>query len=146
MYVRYVVSRMPGQRVHLSTPVRSITTHTQGKSYVVELTTAAGTKELYDHVILACHSNEALALLREGKGVTTLEKQILDRFRWSRNRIVLHCDENAGVASFAAVTLSIKWRQLMPRNRLAWSSWNYMTPGTSWHSGPRRAGDEEFAL
>ena len=58
----------------------------------------------YDHVVLACHANESLALLEEP---TAEEKSVLSKFQYVANTAFLHTDE-----------------QLMPKNKSAWSSWN----------------------
>lgn len=65
----------------------------------------------FDHVVLACHADEALALLSDpDEGETSL----LGAFAYSRNEAVLHSDA-----------------RLMPRRRAVWSSWNYT--GTPQH-------------
>ena len=58
----------------------------------------------YDGVVLACHANESLALLAEP---SEQEKNILSEFQYITNNAFLHTDE-----------------QLMPKSKLAWSSWN----------------------
>ena len=58
----------------------------------------------YDGVVLACHANESLALLAEP---SEQEKNILSEFQYVTNNAFLHTDE-----------------QLMPKNKIAWSSWN----------------------
>jgi predicted NAD/FAD-binding protein len=65
----------------------------------------SGHSESYDAVILACHADEALALLAEP---TPDEAALLGKFRYQENVATLHTD--------AAV---------MPRTKRAWSSWNY---------------------
>ncbi len=64
--------------------------------------------EYFDHVIFACHSDQALELLTEP---TYNEQQTLEKIRYQYNEAVLHTDET-----------------LMPTNREAWSSWNYLLP------------------
>jgi predicted NAD/FAD-binding protein len=58
----------------------------------------------YDHVVLATHADEALALLVDP---SPEESRWLGAFRYSRNRTVLHTDVDA-----------------LPRSRRAWASWN----------------------
>ena len=58
----------------------------------------------YDGVVLACHANESLALLAEP---SEQEKNILSEFQYVTNNAFLHTEE-----------------QLMPKSKLAWSSWN----------------------
>lgn len=64
-----------------------------------------GSLEHFDHVILACHADEALALLDEP---TPLERRVLGAFRYQRNVAKLHTDA-----------------RVMPRSRRAWAAWNY---------------------
>jgi len=71
----------------------------------VTIITAAG-KRRHDHVVLACHADQALRLLDHPNQAET---DALGRIRYQSNHTVLHTD--AG---------------LMPRRRRAWASWNYM--------------------
>jgi predicted NAD/FAD-binding protein len=71
----------------------------------VGVMTTDGTSETFDHVILACHGDQALRLLA---GPTNEEFRLLGEFHYQPNIATVHTD--------AAV---------MPRTRLAWSSWNY---------------------
>jgi len=71
----------------------------------VAVLTVDGTTETFDRVILACHGDQALRLLA---GPTADEFRLLGAFRYQPNIATVHTD--------AAV---------MPRARLAWSSWNY---------------------
>ncbi|KAL6303896.1 FAD/NAD(P)-binding domain-containing protein [Sparassis latifolia] len=118
IYVDHIISSLPAAQFHLSTPVRSVSSvpsdgTASGSPYQVELTTAAGERVLYDHVILACHSNESLQILRNGGVVTADEERILGSVQWTPNKVVLHCDE-----------------RFMPPRRDLWSCWNYLTkPG-----------------
>jgi hypothetical protein len=72
----------------------------------VTVKTADGDVQTYDHVVMAAHADQALALLAEP---THQEHVLLSPFRYSHNLAVLHCDE-----------------RLMPRRRAVWSSWNYL--------------------
>ena len=60
------------------------------------LTTAGNEHIEYDHVILACHSDTALEILRAGE-ITEEEERILSQFDWNHNEAVLHSDEKARV-------------------------------------------------
>ncbi|MBM3599724.1 MAG: NAD/FAD-binding protein [Alphaproteobacteria bacterium] len=70
---------------------------------------ASGASERFDHVVIATHADEALALLAQPSDE---ERRLLGAFRYQRNRAVLHRDE-----------------RLMPHDRRVWSSWNYMAAG-----------------
>ncbi|MDD1792205.1 FAD-dependent oxidoreductase [Enterovibrio sp. ZSDZ42] len=62
-------------------------------------------EEVFDHVIFACHSDQALALL---KRPTQDEQLILGSIDYQDNDVVLHTDT-----------------RLLPRRKAAWASWNY---------------------
>ncbi len=87
-------------RIHTSTPVTGITRHNEG----VTLTTARGT-EYFDAVIIASHSDQALAILQDA---STAERDILSAIPYQSNDVVLHTDT-----------------RLLPKQKRAWSSWNY---------------------
>lgn len=71
----------------------------------VTVTTHDGTSRRFDHAILACHGDEALQLLVDP---STDESRLLSKFHYQPNVATLHTDSS-----------------VMPRTRLAWSSWNY---------------------
>jgi predicted NAD/FAD-binding protein len=72
-----------------------------------ELLTETG-PSTFDHVVLAVHSDDALALLADP---TAEERATLGAIRYQRNRATLHTDTS-----------------LMPANRRAWAAWNYLRP------------------
>ena len=61
------------------------------------LVTAAGTHEEFDHIIFACHTDDALRILDAGSGATPEERDILGAFRWAKNDVWLHSDESVSV-------------------------------------------------
>jgi predicted NAD/FAD-binding protein len=61
-------------------------------------------EELFDEVVLACHSDQALKLLVDAD---SSEHRVLSSIRYQANEAVLHTD-----------------RRLLPRSRRAWASWN----------------------
>ena len=63
----------------------------------------------YDQVVLASHADESLDMLEKP---STMEKNILGKFKYVKNEAILHTDES-----------------LMPRKRRAWSSWNSISDG-----------------
>jgi predicted NAD/FAD-binding protein len=87
-------------RIHTSTPVTGITRQNEG----VTLTTARG-NEHFDAVIIASHSDQALAMLQDA---STAERDILSAIPYQANDVVLHTDKS-----------------LLPEQKRAWSSWNY---------------------
>jgi predicted NAD/FAD-binding protein len=88
-------------RVRLKTPVQSVR-RLAGQVYVKARGTDA---ERFDAAFLACHSDQALAILADA---TPLEREILGAIPYQRNEAVLHTDT-----------------RLMPRARRAWAAWNY---------------------
>lgn len=89
----------------LACPVRRVTRHPDG----VRLHTASG-EESFHHVILACHSDQALALLGDASDA---ERDILGAIPYQLNDTVLHTDAS-----------------VLPRQRKAWAAWNALIPET----------------
>lgn len=100
VYVRALTAGF-ADRVRTGTPVARITRDETG----VAVETRDGAQARYDAVVLACHSDEALALLADD--ATPTEREVLGAVRYRRNDVWLHRD--AG---------------LMPRSRNAWAAWN----------------------
>ncbi len=74
------------------------------------VTIAGGEVREFDKVILACHGDQALALLADP---TDLEVRLLKEFKYQSNTATLHTDES-----------------FMPRTRRCWAAWNYrIDPG-----------------
>lgn len=72
----------------------------------VEITLGSGSTLRFDHVVIATHADQALALLADGDA---LERGTLSCFRYAPNRAVLHGDPS-----------------LMPKRRRLWASWNFI--------------------
>lgn len=87
-------------KIHLATPVLSIRRHDDGVDVITE-----GGVESFDHVVIACHSDQALAMLEQP---TEVERDILGAICYQSNEVTLHVDET-----------------LLPRSRRAWAAWNY---------------------
>ena len=102
-YVEKMLRSVPDAR--LNTPVRSVRRVPPGSGEAgVYITTDHGT-ERFDDVVLACHSDQSLALLADA---SPAEREVLGAVRYHRNRAVLHTDTS-----------------LLPKRRLAWAAWNY---------------------
>lgn len=104
-YVRAMISSF-SDRIRLRTPVESVRRFADR----VELRPRGGETERFDHVIFACHSDQALRIL--GADATPLERELLSAFPYGHNVAVLHTDE-----------------AVLPRCRRAWASWNYRLTG-----------------
>jgi predicted NAD/FAD-binding protein len=98
-YVEGIAGRL-GARVRLGAGVARIRRLPNG----VEVTDGRGHADRFDHVILACHSNQALGLLCDPD---LEERALLGAVRYAPNRGYLHRDT-----------------RLMPKRRAAWGSWN----------------------
>ncbi|MDK3018590.1 NAD(P)/FAD-dependent oxidoreductase [Pseudodonghicola flavimaris] len=95
--------RTRGVELRPATPVRSIHRAAGG----IRLRAAGAEPVGFDHVILACHADQALAMLADA---TPEERSTLGAVRFQDNRTVLHRDH-----------------RLMPQRPRCWSSWVYRT-------------------
>jgi predicted NAD/FAD-binding protein len=91
-------------RIRMETPVKAVIRNSSG----VEIVTERFGREWYDAVFLACHSDQALALLAEP---TAVEEEVLGVIRYQDNEAVLHTDAS-----------------VLPKRRRAWAAWNYHIP------------------
>lgn len=100
---RYVdaLTRPFADRIRTATPVRSIVRRPDR----VEIAADGCGVERYDEVVIATHSDQALALLADP---TPAEREILGAIPYKRNQAVLHTDS-----------------ALLPRRRAARASWNF---------------------
>jgi predicted NAD/FAD-binding protein len=98
---RYLDKLVPAIRgeIRSGVPVRALHRERHGVRLVHD-----GGEARYDHVVLACHSDQALAMLAEP---TAAEREVLSAIRYQRNDTVLHTDAS-----------------LLPRHPLAWAAWN----------------------
>jgi predicted NAD/FAD-binding protein len=102
---RAYVSRLTApyaDRMLLDRPVTRIERSAAG----VTLHDATGAAQRFDHVVIATHADQALALLADP---SPAEARLLGAIAYTRNAAVLHSDT-----------------ALMPRRRNIWSSWNYL--------------------
>jgi predicted NAD/FAD-binding protein len=88
-------------RIHLGTPVEQVRRIPGG----VLVRPRGHEARRYDAVFLACHSDQALALLADPSDA---EREVLGAIPYQANEAVLHTDA-----------------RLLPRRRLAWAAWNY---------------------
>ncbi len=105
-YVEKITARISDKR--LNTPVRSIERmgpELPGEPNRRVRISTDHTQEYFDAVIIAAHSDEALALL---KAPTQLERTLLGAIKYHANRAVLHTDTT-----------------VLPRRKAAWAAWNY---------------------
>ncbi|MFZ5558945.1 MAG: NAD(P)/FAD-dependent oxidoreductase [Pseudomonadota bacterium] len=98
-YVRRMLPAIHDLR--LATPVARVARDGEGAT----VTDAFGRAERFDEVILACHSDQSLALLADA---TEAESALLGAVRYQPNRAILHTDAD-----------------FLPRRPAAWAAWNY---------------------
>jgi uncharacterized protein len=101
--------------IRLNAPIAAVT---RGPDFVT-LRPSHGEPEYFDHVILACHSDQALAMLADADGH---ERGLLAAIRYQPNTAILHTD-----ASF------------LPSNKIAYAAWNY-------HAGFGEASDRPASV
>jgi uncharacterized protein len=107
-YVRKLLDGIPDQR--LATPVLSVSRNPAGGARALRVHTAGGA-EHFDQAVLACHSDQALALLADARAD---ERALLSAIRYQPNHAVLHTDAAC-----------------LPQRRKAWSAWNYQSTGSA---------------
>jgi predicted NAD/FAD-binding protein len=89
-------------KIRLSNPISKIR-RVNGKIEITGDNTKI--KDIFDAVVIATHSNQALDLLSDS---TDLELDILSKISYQKNEALLHTDTS-----------------ILPKNSSAWSSWNY---------------------
>src|SRR5487761_2632823 len=103
-YVGKILANIADKR--LNTPVLSINRLQTDNSSKIKLATQYGS-ELFDHVVLASHSDQSLRLLQDA---TPSERKLLGAVAYQPNLAVLHTDDSC-----------------LPKNKKTWSAWNYQS-------------------
>jgi predicted NAD/FAD-binding protein len=96
--------------VRLKTPIQQVIRSPE----MICVKPQGGPSECFDHLVFACHSDQALRSLSDP---TTVEREVLSEFPYERNIAVLHTD-----------------RSVLPKRRHAWASWNYRLTGQRWNN------------
>ncbi len=94
-------------------PVLSVRRLPPGSGAAGVMVATAQGSERFDDVVLACHSDQSLALLSDA---TAAEREVLGAVRYQPNRAVLHTDTT-----------------VLPRRKLAWAAWNYERAASRGH-------------
>ena len=102
-------------RIRLSSSIESVVR--EGSQVLIK--PADCEAQVFDHVIFACHSDQALKILAEG--ATATERELLSAFPYQKNQAILHTDAS-----------------VLPKNRRAWSCWNYYNPKQKNDSADKR--------
>ena len=100
------LTRSFADHIRLNCPVKAIWRH----SDYVSVQAANAEPERFDQVVVATHSDQALAMLQDP---SDNEKEILGAIPYQDNHAVLHSDES-----------------VLPSKKAAWASWNYHIPKT----------------
>jgi predicted NAD/FAD-binding protein len=91
------------QNIHLNSEVISVSRNANGVSLKTQ-----GAEFTFDHVILACHADQAKAILKDP---SEEEASVMNGFSYRPNNILLHTDES-----------------ILPKSKLGHASWNYYIP------------------
>jgi predicted NAD/FAD-binding protein len=102
-YVAKMLAGIPDARLH--TPVLAVRRLPPGDGAAGVMVSTAQGSERFDEVVMACHSDQSLALLSDA---TAAEREVLGAIRYHPNHAVLHTDT-----------------KVLPQRRLAWAAWNY---------------------
>ena len=98
-YVHKIAAQL--NDIRLACPVYTVVREPAGLAV-----THVGGREYFDQVVMACHSDQALAIL--GQTASETQREVLSAIRYQPNRAVLHTD-----------------KRLLPRDEKLWSAWNY---------------------
>lgn len=97
-YIPRMINRVDD--IRLNAAIKHIERHPDS----VLIKSKAG-EEHFEEVILACHSDQAIRLLKD---CSAEEYQVLNSIKYRNNRVTLHTDET-----------------VLPASRSAWASWNF---------------------
>ncbi len=103
-YVRRIAVEL--HEVRIADPVIDVRRDAASRRVIVRSRSGSA---LFDHVVLACHSDQAQRLLVDAD---SSERGVISNVGYQNNRAVLHTDA-----------------RLMPALRRVWSSWNYISDG-----------------
>jgi predicted NAD/FAD-binding protein len=112
-YVEKMLAAIPDKRC--GTPVAAVRRETVDGKIRIRIE-AGGASHQFDHVVLASHSNESLAMLADP---STGERALLAAVQYQPNRAVLHTDASC-----------------LPASRKTWSAWNYQSDGATGGADP----------
>ena len=114
-YIKAFAKSFKG-KIRLNSCINSISRAMRGAESECTVTFEDRTEESFDKVVLSCHADESLALLKDPSDV---ERDLLGSWKYHRNHAVLHSDV-----------------RLVPKNKKLWASWNYFRPEHASSNGP----------
>lgn len=100
-----VLANILGDRVRLNDAVMHVQ-FDNGKHY---LQTKSGYAAKFDHVVFACHADQAMEILMTPSAA---QSNVIGAFRYQENSVILHAD-----------------RSFMPKTEACWASWVYLSEG-----------------
>lgn len=103
-YVDALLAPFAPEQLRLGQAVTAVRRDPDGATLTTTAADGTSTATTVDHVVLACHSDQALAVLTDA---TADEQAVLEAIPYQENHATLHTDVS-----------------LLPRRRRAWSSWN----------------------
>lgn len=106
-YVQKMLEQCGDEGIRLNSPVQLVRRFADR----VEISLPDGQVEVFDQVIFACHSDQALALLADA---SLAEQQVLGGIGYQMNEVVLHTDT-----------------RILPKRKAAWAAWNYQLGASS---------------
>ncbi|MGV8933374.1 MAG: NAD(P)/FAD-dependent oxidoreductase [Gallionellaceae bacterium] len=105
-YVDKLLAVIPDKR--LGDAVTGISRISVGNMMQIRIDSNKGS-ELFDHVVMASHSDQSMRLLQD---ISPVELRLLSAVKYQPNRAVLHTDASC-----------------LPQNKSTWSAWNYESRG-----------------
>lgn len=109
-YVERIATEL-GERVSVGARVTSVQRFSDHVRVQFLKSDGTSAEQSFDEVIFACHSDQALNLLKDPSAA---EKEVLLAFPYEPNEAILHTDTS-----------------VLPRRRRAWAAWNYRVTGDS---------------
>lgn len=100
-YIDAVLAKFPPENLHLGIGIKSLDCTRDGHIRLLRLD---GHEDMYDHVILATHGDQAMEIIRDA--ATPEETAIMSEFKSSTNSAVLHSD--LSVCTALAVSFGIQ--------------------------------------
>ncbi|MDO9420434.1 MAG: FAD-dependent oxidoreductase [Herminiimonas sp.] len=107
-YVDKMLAKIPNK--HLNTSIESVTRTTISNVTKIKVQTRLGnalSEQTFDHIVLACHSDQSLRALKDPRPA---EKTLLSSITYQPNTAVLHTDTTC-----------------LPKQKKTWSAWNYQS-------------------
>jgi predicted NAD/FAD-binding protein len=102
-YVKRIVNALEQNQVTIKRE-RVLRVHAAQNGSAAEVISASGSAS-FDEVVMACHSDQSLALLH---GIDQDARAILEAIPYQKNRAILHTDTN-----------------FLPGTKRCWAAWNY---------------------